>query len=139
MRLVFDTNVVVSACFWRGAPFECLERWASGECVALVSPPLLVEYEETRNELRSDYPDRPMVDWVKALEGSAELIFPVERVTGATRDPFDEMVLECALAGEADCIVTGDKKHLLVLGTFRGIPLLSPAEFLRRRKRGKGI
>jgi len=132
MRLVFDTNVVVSACFWRGAPFECLARWAKGEAVALISPPLLVEYAETRDELRLDYPDRAMVDWVEALGTSAEMVFPVERATGATPDPFDEMVLECAMAGEADCMVTGDKKHLLSLGDFRGIPLVSPAEFLRR-------
>ncbi|MFP4351792.1 MAG: putative toxin-antitoxin system toxin component, PIN family [Puniceicoccaceae bacterium] len=132
MRVVFDTNVVVSACFWRGAPFECLSRWAGGGIVALISPPLLVEHEETRDELRIDYPDRPMVDWVEAMAASAEMIFPVERVSGATPDPFDGMVLECALAGEAGCIVSGDNKHLLSIGNFRGIPLLGPGEFLRR-------
>jgi predicted nucleic acid-binding protein len=42
------------------------------------------------------------------------------------------MILECALAAEADFIVSGDKKHLLVLRRFRGIPIVSPAEFLRR-------
>ena len=44
------------------------------------------------------------------------------------------MVLECALAGEADYIVSGDKKHLLPLRQFRDIPIVSPAEFLRRLK-----
>ena len=44
------------------------------------------------------------------------------------------MVLECALAGEADYIVSGDKKHLLPLRQFREIPIVSPAEFLRRLK-----
>jgi predicted nucleic acid-binding protein len=42
------------------------------------------------------------------------------------------MVLECALAGEADYLVTGDKKHLLPLRQFRGIRIISPAEFLKR-------
>lgn len=60
------------------------------------------------------------------------MVFPAERATGATPDPFDEMVLECALAAGADVIVRGDKKHLLVLGDFRGIPILSPGDFLRR-------
>jgi predicted nucleic acid-binding protein len=46
-------------------------------------------------------------------------------------DPQDEMVLECALAAEVDVIVSGDKKHLLSLRRFRGIPILSPSEFLR--------
>jgi predicted nucleic acid-binding protein len=81
-----------------------------------------------------DYPRRKPVEWVDALTESAELIFPTERVTGATPDPGDEMVLECALAAEADYIVSGDKKHLLALQQFQGISIVSPADFLRRIK-----
>jgi predicted nucleic acid-binding protein len=69
---------------------------------------------------------------VQALTESATLVFLAERAAGATFDPDDEMVLECGLAAEADFIVSGDKKHLLALGQFRGIPIVSPAEFLRR-------
>ena len=60
------------------------------------------------------------------------MIFPTERATGATPDPGDEMVLECALAAEADYIVSGDKKHLLSLREFRGIRIVSPSDFLLR-------
>jgi putative PIN family toxin of toxin-antitoxin system len=130
--VVFDTNVVASASFWRGAPFDCLVAWAQGRCEAVVSPALLAEYHETIEELRLDYPQREPVEWVDALTESAELIFPTERATGATPDPGDEMVLECALAAEADYIVSGDKKHLLVLREFRGIRIVSPSDFLRR-------
>jgi uncharacterized protein len=136
VRAVFDTNVVASASFWRGAPFDCLAAWASGRCTAFVSPMLLAEYQETIEELRREYPERPFVPWADALAESAELVFPAERATGATPDPDDEMVLECALAGEAECIVSGDKRHLLPLGQFRGIYIVSPAEFLRRIKNG---
>jgi putative PIN family toxin of toxin-antitoxin system len=131
MIAVFDTNVVVSACLWRGAPFECLAAWAGERCNAAISPQLLGEYVETLEELRLDYPERPLVDWVSSLRDAADLVFPVERATGAVSDPFDEMVLECALAASADVIVTGDKRHLLPLGRFRGITILSPADFLR--------
>ena len=132
MKVVFDTNVVASASFWRGAPSDCLAAWAQGRCEAVASPALLAEYHETVEELRLDYPRRKYVGWVAALTESAELVFPVERASGATFDPDDEMVLECALAAEADFLVSGDKKHLLALGQFRGIPIVSPAEFLRR-------
>ncbi len=132
MKVVFDTNVVASACFWRGTPFDCLAAWAQGRCEAVVSPELLAEYHETIEELRLEYPKRAPVEWVAALTESAELIFPTERATGATSDPADEMVLECALAAEADYIVTGDKKHLLPLREFRDIPIVNPADFLRR-------
>ena len=132
MKVVFDTNVVASASFWRGTPFECLAAWAQGRCEAVVSPALLAEYHETIEELRLEYPRREPVEWVNALTEAAELIFPTERATGATPDPGDEMVLECALAAEADYIVTGDKKHLLPLREFQSIPIVSPSDFLRR-------
>ena len=131
MKAVFDTNVVASASFWRGAPFDCLAAWAQGRCVAAVSSSLLAEYHETVDELRLDYPGRKCVEWVAALTESAELVFPIERASGATPDSDDEMILECALAAEAGFIVTGDKKHLLRLRQFQGIPIVSPAEFLR--------
>ncbi len=134
MKVVFDTNVVASASFWRGTPFDCLAAWAEGRCVAVVSPELLAEYHETIEELRQEYPQHKAVEWVKALTESAELIFPTERAKGATPDPADEMVLECALAGEADYLVSGDKKHLLPLRQFRDISIVNPAEFLRRLK-----
>lgn len=135
-RVVFDTNVVVSACFWRGAPFVCLRSWAQKEIEVLISPPLLAEYEETFEELLKDYGHREYVNWVALLRGSAPMVFPVERATGATPDPFDEMVLECALAARADVIISGDKKHLLKLGLFRGIPIVSPGEWLASESSG---
>ncbi len=130
-RVVFDTNVVVSTAFWQGAPFRCLAAWAEGHCEAIISPQILAEYHETMEELRGDYPDTTPVEWVIALGDAAELVFPTHRASGATADPDDEKVLEAALAGEADCIVSGDKKHLLTLGQYEGIPILSPADFLR--------
>lgn len=132
MKVVFDTNVVASASFWRGAPFDCLAAWAQGRYEAVVSPALLAEYYETTEELRADYPGRDFVPWAETLAESAALVFPTERASGATRDPDDEMVLECALAAGADFIVSGDKRHLLPLKMFRGIPIVNPADFRRR-------
>ena len=131
MKVVFDTNVVVSASFWRGAPFDCLAAWAQGRLEAVVSPAILAEYHETSEELRQEYSKHRYVAWTEALTDAATLVFPIERASGATPDPHDEMILECALAAEVDVIVSGDKKHLLPLKRFRGIPILSPADFLR--------
>ena len=132
MKVIFDTNVVANASFWRGAPFDCLAAWAQGRCIAAVSSSLLAEYHETIEELRLDYPSRKCVEWVEALTESAELVFPTDRATGATPDPDDEMVLECAVAAEADFIVTGDKKHLLPLREFQGVQIISAVEFMKR-------
>lgn len=134
MRAVFDTNVVISACFWRGAPFDCLKAWAEKKVDVCFSPSLLAEYQDVYEELCNAYPDRKPVDWVAALSESADLVFPSENAAGATPDRDDEMVLECALAGEVDFLVSGDKKHLLKLKTFRGIPIVDPTRFLWRLK-----
>ncbi len=136
MKVVFDTNVVASASFWRGPPFACLQAWVQGRCQAAVSPPLLAEYHETILELKLEYPARSFLPWADLLTESATLVFPSDRATGATTDPEDDMILECALAAEAGCIVSGDKKHLLALRQFRGIPIVSPADFLRRLRAG---
>jgi hypothetical protein len=137
VKVVFDTNVVASASFWRGPPFEYLRAWAQRRCEAAVSPPLLAEYHETILELKLEYPSRSFVPWADLLTESAILVFPFERALGATPDPDDEMILECALAAEAGCVVSGDKKHLLALRQFRGIPIVSPADFLRQLRAGE--
>ena len=135
MKVVFDTNVVVSACFWRGSPFACLSAWARGDLAAFVSPQMLSEYFETFEELAARYPDRKPAAWPDALAQSAEMVFPLDHARGATADPDDEMVLECALAAEADFLVSGDKKHLLTLREFEGIKIVSCAELLARIRR----
>jgi uncharacterized protein len=130
VKVVFDTNVVVSASFWRGKPFDCLAAWARGHCRAFVSPQLLAEYGETIEELAARYSGKPRVAWVESLTSSADLVFPAERARGATPDPEDAMVLECALAAEAAFIVSGDRRHLLALREFRGTRIVSCAAFL---------
>jgi putative PIN family toxin of toxin-antitoxin system len=132
MKVVLDTNVVVSACFWRGPPHTCLTEWAQSRFTAFVSPPLLAEYETTFENLLLKYPDRKPVHWVTILTESAELLFPEERIVGGTPDPFDDMVLECAVAADADYLVSEDKRHLLQFVEFRGIPIISPKDFLIR-------
>lgn len=134
MKVVFDTNIVASACFWRGKPFDCLSAWVRGECLAVASPQILSEYFETVEELEARYPGRLRVAWPETLTESAELIFPLNRARGETKDPDDEMFLECAQAGKAQAIVSGDKRHLLALREWRGIKIISADEFLTRLK-----
>lgn len=59
------------------------------------------------------------------------MVEPRLALTVVAADPDDDRVLECAIEGEADLLVTGDR-HLLHLGTFRSIPIVRPAEAVRR-------
>lgn len=129
-RVVLDTNVVVSACLWRGVCWQCLEAWAGGRFTALVSPAMLAEYAEVLERLRQRYPEKPFVDWVAALRDDAELVFPAVRMPQAFEDPDDVVFAECAVAGVADALVSGDKEHVQAVGSVRGIPVLSPSRFM---------
>ena len=122
--------MVASATFWRGKPFDCLPAWALGECQAFVSPQVLAEYWDTIEELATRYPGGQRVAWVESLTASAGLVLPTDRARGACPDPDDEMFLECALAAEAEFIVSGDKRHLLALREFRETRIVSCAAFL---------
>lgn len=109
---------------------ECLRSWIDGQCEALVSPAILAEYSEVTDRLQARYPDRKPVRWAAVLASSAELVFPNVRLRGVTSDPDDEMFLECAVAGEAHFLVTGDKRHLQSLVKVREVRIVSPAAFL---------
>jgi uncharacterized protein len=133
VRIVLDTNVVMSALLWRGPPYRLLEAIrADAHSQLYSSPVLLAELTDvlsrrattaqlsrigrTAREVLSDY-----------LE-AVELVDP-EPLPPVSRDPDDDHVLACALAASADLIASGDA-DLLVLKMFRDIPILSPADAL---------
>ena len=126
MRVVLDANVVVAAFASRGlceAIFElCLD---SHELI--LSEHLLAEiHKNLVKKLR--LPEKESDRVTDLLRDNAVLLEPTDLPKNACRDPDDVPVLGLAMTAEADCIVTGDK-DLLVLKTFRSIPILTPREF----------
>ena len=129
-RVVLDTNVLVSAALWpHGAPGRALETTTGGG-VALISAETATEFAEVL--LRAKFARYASAErreaFVRAFIERAELVDVTEQVT-ACRDPKDDKFLEVAVSGRADVLVTGDK-DLLVLHPFRGVPILTPADFL---------
>ena len=127
---VFDTNVLLSAVGWKGNPFRCLELARAGTIEVVTCQEIideLAEKLESRLAQPSDVVTETLTDLLAVLR--------VESITGDVKeieaDPDDDKVLECAFIGHATHIVSGDRKHLLPLGHFRGISIVSPAEFLR--------
>jgi putative PIN family toxin of toxin-antitoxin system len=130
-RLVLDTNLLISAALApQGKPRRVL-AWARDNARLIASLPLLkevrtrLERPKFRRYLSAEDAERFVLDFAAvcdkpALSGSIRVC----------RDPDDDMVLETAVAGRADCIVTGDQ-DLLVLDPFQGIRILLPADFLR--------
>jgi putative PIN family toxin of toxin-antitoxin system len=134
MRIVLDTNVVISGFLSRGGPPATLiDLWAEGRVTVVVSQPLLEEYIGVLARPKFDRTG-PAEERLHLLEelialDNTDLVFPKERVTVIEEDPADNLVLECAAAGRPDYIVSGDD-HLLRLGKFGEIPVVTPRQFL---------
>ena len=135
MRAVIDTGVLVSAMIKpAGAKGEVLHALRDGQLTTIYSTDILVEIIEVlgRPAFRTKYHIMPedITALVNLVRLRGELVTPQKKIY-ACRDPKDNKFLEAALAGEADCIVSGDA-DLLVLTPFEDIPILRPAEVLAK-------
>ncbi len=130
MRVVLDTNVVVSALLFRGVTGQLARVWQDGAFTPLVSKAMVEEYLRVLA-----YPKFGLsAEDVKSLVEHQLLAFaqPVKvgRVAEVIADdPSDNEFLACAVTGRARYLVSGDR-HLLILKRYRKIPIVSVAEFL---------
>jgi putative PIN family toxin of toxin-antitoxin system len=126
--VVFDTNILFSATGWRGNPFQCVERARAGQVEAVTCPELLKELAEKLELKLGLSPERTaeaLADYLSFLR-----VVSIPKILDAVpRDREDNAVLECAIEGRAEFVVSGNK-DLLSLGTFRGIRIVRASEFL---------
>ncbi len=133
-QIVMDSNVLISALRSRQGPsFYLLRLIGTGKFDISLSVPLVLEYEDAAR--RNRWHDKPSWSYVSSIldylckAGSKHKIHFLWRPR--ERDPKDDMVLEVAVAGQCDCIVTYNKKDFAETQSF-GIELLTPKEFLVR-------
>ena len=126
MRILLDTNVLVSALLFGGLPRVLLRTAVRGALTFVTSPALLDELEDV---LVGKFGFGRVVSRLTRaeIEALADLVEPDE-LHRVSRDPDDDEVLAAAVAGRADVIVTGDR-DLLALGVHQGIRILTPREF----------
>lgn len=131
MRVVIDTNVLISAIFWVGKPKAILNSARKGNITYLTSEPLLKELINvlTTKDKPFQVTSKDANYIVKHLKEIAEII-PTKSRVSICKDDADNRVLECAIDGKADYIVTGDK-HLLDIRVIKEIKILNTAEFLK--------
>ncbi len=130
MKVVLDTNILISAFVFPGGPPEDVFRAALEDRIALVtSPPLLAEFGRV---LSSKFGwEAPIAEEAVALVASVgSVVRPKETIAEIIDDPDDDRVLEAALEGRAEVIVSGDR-HLLRLRTWREVKIVKAAPFLR--------
>jgi len=135
VRIVLDTNVLISGIFFAGPPYQILEAWRDGTLQILVSPAILEEYRRVMNELVSQFEAINLDPFLDLLTLRSEIVLAPLMPRVIKEDPSDDKFLECAVAGKAACIVSGDK-HLLKLSEFRGIRILTPRHFIQMYLKG---
>jgi putative PIN family toxin of toxin-antitoxin system len=135
VRLVLDTNVVVSALVWGGTPYKLLQAATDGDIELVTSPALLAELRGVlaRAHLASRLSkQRSSVEQAINLYGELAIsVSPLATPRAVPRDEDDDHVIAAALAAGADLLVSGDA-DLLSMGSHEGIAIVSVVEAVRR-------
>ena len=125
MKVVLDTNVIVSGIFWRGIPAKILELWVKDHIHVIVTGDILDEYFRVIKSL--DTQNIVSESWVVFIAENAVIVSDRDTVK-ICRDPHDNKFINCAITGKADYIVSGDA-DLLSLNYFQDIKILNPSSF----------
>jgi hypothetical protein len=134
VRVVLDTNVVVSALIGKGSPKRILEAVFSGKATLCLSAATFAEYLEVLSRPKFiRYPEfsEAAVATSKHLRSLALFVEPTRRVSVCS-DPDDDKFLELALETKAAYLITGNKKHF-PSESYNGVRIVSPAEYLKLR------
>lgn len=128
MRVVLDTNILVSGIFWGGIPNKILESWVSEKFELLLSEDILKEYERVLFKISKGKKDQLVNHWLLFIAENS-LIVNVKKRFKLSIDPDDDKFIECAVAGNAKYIVSGDS-HLLDLKNVMNIEILLASDFV---------
>lgn len=127
-RVVFDTNIRLAAVLWRGAAYKCWLAARAGLVDVVYCGEMLAEFSEKLYDKFGFSADN-----VRAAVYDFRRFSQQVEITGNLRvvysDPDDDMFIECAVVAGASMIVSGDH-HLLDLGEYQGIRIITPAAFL---------
>ena len=129
MRVVLDTNVVISGIFFAGTPSRIVDAWIDDAFDLAISMEILEEYRDVATRVGAKFPGvelRPVLD---RIASHALLVVPEKLPDDACTDRDDIKFLECALACRADCVVSGDRALLRASG-YEGLEILTPRQFV---------
>jgi len=129
VKIVIDTNVFVSGVFFSGPPFQILRAWKDQELQIVVSLEILDEYYRVGEELSAQFPETDLNPAFELVATKAELIEPAILDEAVCDDSDDDKFFACAIAGNTNLIISGDK-HLLKMSGYKGIKVVGPRQFV---------
>ncbi len=130
LRITPDTNILISATIAKGNEYELLKLAKLGKIRIVLSLPILREFFEVVSRPKFGFSAKVIDEILANIISISEIVFPKDKLDIIKRDPSDNMVLECALAGNSDYIVSGDN-DVLSLKKFRNIKIVRSDEILR--------
>ena len=133
MKILCDTNVLISGILFNGPPRTILRLAARGTILNFISPAILEETEEVLLRPKFNLSPEQVSGILQLFCDTFELIHPTQRLKVISRDPDDNRILEAALAAKVDFLISGDN-HLLDLKKWKGIKILSPTDFMKTHK-----
>jgi uncharacterized protein len=129
VRVVLDTNVMLSGFFFGGVPGRILQAWRDGHVKLVISPSILAEYCEAGSELEGRYGGSDFEAFAALLVLHSELVdAPATLDEQVCSDPDDDKFLSCARVARVDTVVSGDTALLRTSG-WSGIEVLRPRSF----------
>jgi uncharacterized protein len=137
IRVTADSNIYISALHFGGPPDDLLALARAGAIPLMVSDEILDEVTRVLRDKFGWTPDAATVAR-EVIEGFTEKVKPTQRLDIIKEDPTDDRILECAVAGKSEYLVTRDK-HLLMLGRYGGTEIIKVADLLQKlRQQGQG-
>jgi uncharacterized protein len=134
MRVVLDTNVLISGIFWKGASYEILQKWKENVFMMITSIDIILEFRQVMKGFKIQLPEKIVQEWVRLITLESTLVNPTKKISLITDDPADNKFLEAAVAGDATYIVSQDK-HLLKIKRFDKVQIVTPQEFLHKTEK----
>ena len=133
MKVVVDTNIFVSS-FFGGNPRKIIDLWKRDEISLCLSKDILDEYVDVLQRIGLG-DEREIEELLSFFAKGMNIIFTTKtpKIKAVKDDPDDDKFIECAIALEAEVIITGDKA-LKKIGKYMGIRILTPQEFLKAYK-----
>ena len=127
--VVYDTNILISGMIWGGTPYDCIALAQENKVEGVTCSEILDEFSEKLTNKFNASPSRT-AEIVVELLNFHQVVNIENQLKNVTPDPDDDKIIECAVVGGATHIVTGDKKHLLPLGSYQGILIVKAADML---------
>jgi putative PIN family toxin of toxin-antitoxin system len=130
-RVLCDTNILVSAFIAGGPPSRVVESAIDGRIELLIASPVIEELERVLTTKLGL--DSKRVREITALLNelaSSQLLPPATAPAPVTGDPDDDLILACAVRGQVDLLVSGDHRHLLPVGVYEGVRIVTAQTLL---------